>query len=42
MFVSPLYMLQIYDRVMSSRSVGTLIAITVIAGILLAVYGLLE
>jgi ATP-binding cassette subfamily C protein len=42
MFVSPLYMLQIYDRVMSSRSVGTLIAITVIAGVLLAVYGMLE
>jgi ATP-binding cassette subfamily C protein len=42
MFVSPLYMLQVYDRVMSSRSVGTLIAITVIAAILLAVYGLLE
>src|SRR6185503_5846279 len=42
MFVSPLYMLQVYDRVMSSRSVGTLIAITVIAAFLLAVYGLLE
>ncbi len=42
LFVSPLYMLQVYDRVMSSRSIGTLIAITVIAGILLAVYGLLE
>ena len=42
MFVSPLYMLQIYDRVMSSRSIGTLIAITVIAGFLLAVYGILE
>ena len=42
LFVSPLYMLQVYDRVLSSRSVGTLIAITVIAGVLLAVYGLLE
>ena len=42
MLVSPLYMLQVYDRVMSSRSVGTLIAITVIAGFLLAMYGLLE
>jgi ATP-binding cassette, subfamily C, bacterial len=42
LFVSPLYMLQIYDRVMSSRSVGTLIAISIIAGVLLAVYGLLE
>jgi ATP-binding cassette, subfamily C, bacterial len=42
LFVSPLYMLQIYDRVMSSRSIATLISITVIAGVLLAVYGLLE
>ena len=42
LFVSPLYMLQVYDRVLSSRSVGTLVAITVIAGVLLAVYGLLE
>jgi len=42
LFVSPLYMLQLYDRVLSSRSIGTLIALTIIAGILLAVYGLLE
>lgn len=42
LFVSPLYMLQVYDRVLSSRSVGTLISITIIAGVLLAVYGLLE
>ena len=42
MFVSPLYMLQIYDRVLTGRSEGTLITITIIAGVLLAVYGLLE
>jgi ATP-binding cassette subfamily C protein len=42
MLVSPLYMLQVYDRVLSSRSIGTLISITIIAGVLLAVYGLLE
>ena len=42
MFVSPLYMLQIYDRVMTSRSIETLTAITVLAGVLLAIYGLLE
>lgn len=42
LFVSPLYMLQIYDRVMSSRSISTLVSITIIAGLLLAVYGLLE
>jgi ATP-binding cassette, subfamily C, bacterial len=42
MFVSPLYMLQIYDRVLSSRSQTTLIAITVIAGLMLLVYAVLE
>ena len=42
LLVTPLYMLQVYDRVLSSRSIGTLISITVIAGVLLAVYGLLE
>jgi hypothetical protein len=30
MFVSPLYMLQIYDRVVGSRSITTLIAITLL------------
>src|SRR5208283_1482385 len=42
MFVSPLYMLQIYDRVVTSRSETTLIALTVLAGILLLVYAILE
>jgi ATP-binding cassette subfamily C protein len=42
MFVSPLYMLQIYDRVVSSRSETTLIALTVLAGALLMIYALLE
>jgi ATP-binding cassette subfamily C protein len=42
MFVSPLYMLQIYDRVLTGRSEGTLVTITIIAAVLLAVYGLLE
>jgi len=42
MFVSPLYMLQIYDRVVSSRSQTTLIAITLLAGFLLAIYAVLE
>ena len=35
MFVSPLYMLQIYDRVVGSRSITTLIALTILAGFLL-------
>lgn len=42
MFVSPLYMLQIYDRVVSSRSETTLIALTILATFLLLVYALLE
>jgi ATP-binding cassette subfamily C protein len=41
-FVGPLYMLQVYDRVLSSRNLGTLIAITIIAGFLLVVYAVLE
>ena len=42
MFVSPLYMLQIYDRVVSTRSISTLIALTILAGFLLCIYALLE
>jgi PrtD family type I secretion system ABC transporter len=42
MFIGPLYMLQIYDRVLASRSTTTLIALTVIAISLLMAYGLLE
>jgi len=42
MFISPLYMLQIYDRVLASRSIATLVGITVLAGALLLVYAALE
>ena len=42
MFVGPLYMLQIYDRVLASRSEMTLMVITVVAVALLITYGLLE
>ena len=42
MFVGPLYMLQIYDRVLSSRNEMTLVMISVIAIALLMSYGLLE
>lgn len=42
MFIGPLYMLQIYDRVLSSRNSTTLVALTVIAVTLLLAYGLLE
>ncbi|MBM2295075.1 type I secretion system permease/ATPase [Sulfitobacter pseudonitzschiae] len=42
MFVGPLYMLQVYDRVLSSRNEMTLVMISVIAVALLVSYGLLE
>ncbi len=40
--VAPVYMLQIYDRVLSSASHETLIALTVVAVFLLLCFGLLE
>ncbi|MBM3486169.1 MAG: type I secretion system permease/ATPase [Alphaproteobacteria bacterium] len=42
MLVSPLYMLQVYDRVLSSRSESTLLYLTIIAVLLLGLMGLLE
>ena len=42
MLVSPLYMLQIYDRVLTSRSESTLVALTVLAGAMLLVMGMLD
>jgi ATP-binding cassette subfamily C protein len=41
-FVGPMYMLQIYDRVITSRNTTTLIALTLIAAFLLLVYASLE
>nr|AAO73503.1 RsaD [Caulobacter vibrioides] len=40
--ISPLYMLQVYDRVLSSRNVATLVVLTLICIFLFVVYGLLE
>ena len=40
--VSPLYMLQVFDRVLPSGHVETLVALTVLAGFALLVFGLLE
>lgn len=42
MFVSPLYMIQVYDRVLTSRSEVTLIMVTLLAVVLLIVYAALE
>jgi ATP-binding cassette subfamily C protein/ATP-binding cassette subfamily C protein EexD len=42
MLVSPLYSMQVYDRVLSSRNLGTLALLTVIVVAFLALYGVLE
>ena len=42
MLVSPLYSLQIYDRVLTSRNVTTLFMLTTIVVVFLALYGFLE
>ncbi|WP_348524999.1 type I secretion system permease/ATPase [Pararhodobacter sp. SW119] len=42
MLTGPLYMLQVYDRVLSSRSVETLVALTVLIGGLFALMGILD
>jgi PrtD family type I secretion system ABC transporter len=42
MLTAPLYMLQIYDRVLTSRSVETLVALTIIAAAMLLLMGALE
>lgn len=42
MFVGPLYMLQVYDRVLTSRNETTLLMITIVAVGLLLTYGFLE
>ena len=42
MLVSPIYMLQMYDRVLTSASTETLLMLTLIAVFLLACFGLLD
>jgi PrtD family type I secretion system ABC transporter len=42
MLASPLYAMQIYDRVLTSRNVGTLTMLTLIVGMFLVLYGILE
>ena len=42
MLVSPVYMLQMYDRVLTSNSIETLVMLTIIAIFLLACFGGLE
>ena len=42
MLTSPLYMLQVYDRVLGSRSVATLIALSLLVMFLYAMYGVLD
>lgn len=40
--VSPMYMLQVYDRVLTSRNVTTLVVITLVVVFLLGIYAALE
>ncbi len=42
MLTGPIFMLQVYDRVLSSRSVPTLVALAVLAATLYAFWGLFE
>lgn len=42
MLVVPLYMLQVFDRVLSSRSESTLLMLTIVAGFMLLILGVLE
>jgi ATP-binding cassette subfamily C protein EexD len=42
MLVPPMYMLQMYDRVLTSSSVPTLVALTVLATFLMLTLGLLD
>ena len=42
MLVGPMYMLQIYDRVLASRSTETLLMLSLVVLLLLIIYGILE
>jgi PrtD family type I secretion system ABC transporter len=42
LLVSPLYSMQVYDRVLTSRNLGTLLMLTLIVAAFLALYGVLE
>jgi ABC-type protease/lipase transport system fused ATPase/permease subunit len=42
MLTGPLFMLQVFDRVLSSGSIATLVALTLLVGVLYALYGFLE
>jgi PrtD family type I secretion system ABC transporter len=42
LLVSPLYSMQVYDRVLTSRNVATLLMLTLIVAAFLALYGVLE
>ena len=42
MLAVPLYMLQIYDRVLTTRNIDTLVALTVIVGVAVLVQGILD
>ncbi len=42
LFAAPLYSLQVYDRVLTSRNLGTLLMLTLIVALFIGLYGILE
>lgn len=42
LLTGPLFMLQVYDRVLTSQSMPTLLALGILAGLLFAFYGILD
>lgn len=42
MLTVPLYMLQVYDRVLTSRSESTLVMLTIVAAVMLLTFGILD
>ena len=42
MLTGPLFMLQVYDRVLTSGSMPTLLALALLAAVLFGLYGFLE
>ena len=42
LFAAPLYSMQIYDRVLTSRNLGTLAMLTLIVAVFVGLYGFLE
>lgn len=42
MLTGPLFMMQVYDRVLASHAIPTLVTLTILVGVLFALYGVIE